>query len=165
LGLQVPGLPAGWLADRVSDLERLGNLNVVPVNSVVLPGGNGNLEVDLELRLAQSSLLGWRRQEELLGITTSLLDALNESIWISLATRFAGAIATPAELDALFTVLGDELLTRRRKFLELTKRVRDTTTLWPILAASIDYHPSSRELELTPQWALMTEPLLAIKSS
>ena len=43
-GIQVPGLPAGWLDDRLDDLRMRSSINTVPMNSVILPGGSGDLK-------------------------------------------------------------------------------------------------------------------------
>lgn len=162
----VPGLPAGWLNDRWDDLQRLGNLNVIPVNGVVLPVGSGDLEVDLELRLELSSTLGLVRQAQLLGNEEASLDTLLPGGFsIALASRFTGPTATPAELDALFNELGGKLLALRRPFDDYIRSLRDTYTLWPILAASARYDTTAQALVVIPRWALMTEPTLAIKAS
>lgn len=163
-GIQVPGLPAGWLDDRLDDLRMRSSINTVPMNSVILPGGSGDLEVDLDLRLQLSGLLMVRRQFQLLGLDETTLDALTETFQISLASRFAGLTATAAELDALFEDIVGKLVGLRRGFVKCILALRDTSTVWPILAASIEYQSGSQALEMTPRWALISEPTLSIRN-
>jgi hypothetical protein len=160
-GLQVPGLPSGWLEDRVSDFETKDNLNIVPVNSIMLPGGNGNIEVELQLRLALFSLLSVRKTIESAGGTFDFNNALS----ISMASRFAGATATPAELDALTQEIHDKLNAVRYRFIHALRNSQDSSFVWPIVAASIDYSPTTRNLNITPRWALITDPVLALKDT
>jgi hypothetical protein len=160
-GLQIPGLPSGWLEDRVSDFETKDNLNIVPVNSVMLPGGNGNIEVELQLRLALFSLLSVRKTIESAGGAFDFGNALS----ISMASRFAGATATSAELDALTHEIHDKLNAVRYRFIHALRNSQDSSFVWPIVAASIDYSPATRNLNITPRWALITDPVLTLKDA
>ena len=139
------------------------SINTVPMNSVILPGGSGDLEVDLDLRLQLSGLLMVRRQFQLLGLDETTLDALTETFQISWL-RFAGLTATAAELDALFEDIVGKLVGLRRGFVKCILALRDTSTVWPILAASIEYQSGSQALEMTPRWALISEPTLSIRN-
>lgn len=162
-GLQVPGLPKDWLDNLLTDLQMNGNINDFSLNGVVLPGADGDQEVDLELLVKQYDMLALRKQYALLNSDESAINALSDPFKIAMASRFAGNTATSAELDELLKAIGMPLRDLRRQFIKLIQGIPVLTGLWPIVAASIDYLPSSKELEVTPCWALIFDPVLSIK--
>lgn len=159
--LQIPGLPSRWLEERVYDFERVGNFNIIPVNSVMLPGGSGDIEVDLQLRLELFSLSSARNTIESAGGTFDF----SKPLTISMASRFASSTATPAELDGLLQEIHDKLNGVRHRFIHSLRNYQVKAFVWPIVAASVDYSPASDTLNLTPRWALITDPMLALKET